>query len=100
MTPPIRETVHIAAGWDITQDYTLREAIEWYKSALTALGTLGPLTAMEVAHINKSWVDMAYTISSKQGVPAGSLSYYLAELATTEMSLTEQVIADSQAAGL
>ena len=100
LTPPIRETVHIAAGWDQNKDYTLREAIEWYKSAMIDLKTLGPLTSMEMAYINKSWVELAFKMADREGVPSGSLAYYLAELANTEINLSEQANLDSETAGL
>lgn len=98
MTPPIRQTVLVATGYDTEKDYTLREAIEWYKDAMGGLESLGPLTPMEVSHMNKGWIGLISRIASREGVPAGSLSFFLSELAVAEINLRETAAQEAEQA--
>lgn len=100
MSPPIRQSVHVAAEYKTDEDWTLREAIEWYKNTVRGLSDIGPLSALEVSHLNKSWVAVCHAISEQQGIPAGSISFFLHEIAMAEISLVDMAAAESEAAGL
>ena len=100
MSPPIRQSVHLAAEYQTEKDWTLREAIEWYKNTVKGLDDIGPLSALEVAHLNKSWIAICQAIGEQQTVNPGSISFFLHEIAMAEVNLMETAQAEAEAAGL
>lgn len=100
MSPPIRESVHAAAVYKEGEQWTLREAVEWYKNTVRGLEDIGPLTAMEVAYLDKSWIAICQAIGEQQGINAGSLSFFLHEIGMAEINLLETVQAEAKNAGL
>ena len=100
MSPPIREGVHLAAAYQTDHPWQLREAIEWYKHTVLWLTEIGPLSPLEVSHLNKSWVAICQAIAEQQGINAGSLSFFLHEIGMAEINLVETAQAEAEAAGL
>lgn len=82
---PIREDIHIAVAYDEPEKFTIREAIEWWKRCVRASENLGQATSMEIRYMNERWVGLVAAIAEREGVPTGSLSYFMGELATAEM---------------
>jgi len=66
---------------------SLREAVEWYKRVARA--DIGTPTGTEVEYLNKRWGSLITEIATREGVPAGILSYMLNEIATQELKLLE-----------
>jgi len=99
MTPPIRPAVHILV--DLPEDpgtMTLRAAVEWWKNCIKGMKPLGMLTALEEKYMNQRWAGLVSAIAEVQKVPAGMLSYFLGELAQTELSLAETAATELNAA--
>jgi hypothetical protein len=53
---------------------------------------------LESKYLNERWAHLVSLIAEREGVPTGSLSYYLGELAQAEMSLAETAEIESTAA--
>ena len=100
MTPPIRASVNVAAEYDPDREWVLRDAVDWYKNTVRGLDDIGPLTAMELSHINKSWVAISQAIGKQQGINPGSISFFLHEIAMAEIQLLDTANAEAEAAGL
>jgi len=81
-------------------EYTLREAIEWYKRCVRGAQDSGVPTVLESNLLNEQWVVLVTAIARGQGVPTGSLSYFLAEMANTEMHLLDIAKEEAEAAGV
>lgn len=98
MTPPIRGTIHTLTEFAKPEDeMTLRDALEWWKRCIKHLdGEL--LNQLEQKYLNERWVFLVSAIAKREGVPTGSLSYYLAELAGAEVRLAAEAELESQAA--
>lgn len=99
MTTPIRASIHVLGEFSKDdEDMTIRDAIEWFKRAVR--GTTGELSAMEHRELNGRWAHLAEVIAKREGVPAGSLSYFMGELAQTEIRLADTVADEAEAAGI
>ncbi len=99
MTTPIRTSIFVLTELeDEPEDMTLRQALEWFKRAARA--QVGQLSAMEFKELNSTWAHLCKGIAKREGVPDGSLSYFLGELAQTELRLTEVVEEEAKAAGI
>lgn len=96
MSPPIRPILFTLT--DRTEIDTLRAAVEWYKSVVHGAQPLGTLTAMETKYVNEQWAEVCKEIARAQGVPAGSVSYWLNELAVNELRLAETALDEAAAA--
>jgi hypothetical protein len=80
------------------KDMTLRESVEWYKNCIRTLRPLGIPTALENNLLNQRWVELLKAVADREGVPAGALSYWLSELAQTEIRLLDVAEQESAAA--
>ena len=99
MTTPIRASIHVLGEYPMDEeDMTIRDAIEWFKKAVR--GATGELSALEHKELNGRWAHLAEVISKREGVPAGSLSYFMGELAQTEIRLADTVADEANAAGI
>lgn len=99
MTTPIRSSIFVLAKLpDKPEETTIREAIEWFKRAVR--GTNDALSGMEYKELNGAWAHLAEAIAKREDIPSGSLSYFMGELAQTEMRLTETVEDEANAAGI
>lgn len=87
MTAPIRPEVFSLTDYTEPKGMKLREAVEWYKRLLRA--QLGVPTAWEVKFMNERWAALCQELAAREGVPQGYLSYWLSELAMTEVRLLE-----------
>lgn len=86
---PIRGDIHVAVDFEDAEKFTLREAIEWWKSVVQAGRSLGTVNTMETKYMNERWAHLVGVIATREGVPAGALSYFLGELATAETTAIE-----------
>ena len=99
MTPPIRPAVHALVDFSgEPETMTMRQAVEWWKSCVRAAEPLGQLTAMEERYMNTRWGVLIQAIATREQLPAGMLSYFLGELAQTEIKLKEVAEAELGAA--
>jgi hypothetical protein len=99
MTPPIRGTIHTLTEFPKeAAELTLREALEWWKRCIKHLQNDTPLTPLENKYLNERWAFLVNAVAEREGVPTGSLSYYLAELATAEIRLAEEAALEAEAA--
>lgn len=99
MTTPIRQSIFVLTELpDEPEDMTIRQAIEWFKRAVR--GVSGELSALERKELDGAWAGLIGAIAKREGVPAGSLSYFLGELAQTEMRLAEVVTEEANAGGI
>ncbi len=99
MTTPIRQSIFVLTEFSKEpEDMTIRDAIEWFKRAARA--PVGDLSGMEVKELDSTWGHLSNTIAKREGIPSGSLSYFMGELAQTEMRLSETVAEEAQAAGI
>lgn len=73
------------------QNYTIREAIDWYKTAYRArMDTT--LLETEVEHVNSQFVELIRRTSRKDMLPTAALASLVASVATAE--LAEEIMAD------
>lgn len=86
MTPPIREVYFTVTAFDRPkEEYTLRQALEWYKNTIRVIASQQLVTtALETKYLNEQWVVLVTAIADREGVPPGSLSYYLHGIAEAE----------------
>jgi hypothetical protein len=87
MTSPIRALVHTITEFPKDPEVmTLRDCLEWWKRAVATLeGT--SLSSMETKELNERWAFLCNAVAGREGVPTGSVSYFLGELAQAEMQL-------------
>lgn len=101
MTSPIRTTIHTLVEFPKDPgDMTLREAAEWFKGCVRGAEPLGMLTALEHKYMNERYAELCKQLAVKQGVPAGMLSYFIGELAQTEIQLADTATEELEAAKL
>ena len=97
MVQPIRTDIFSAGDFKDPEKFTLRQAIEWFKRGVRPFqGTT--LTKMEHDYLNSRWAVLCDAIATREGIPTGFLSYFLGELAQTEMRLAEEGELESNAA--
>ena len=100
MTAPIRSMIHALTEFPKEPaEMTLREALEWHKRAVRTL-TGEVLRPLEHKELNERWVHLIGVLAEREGVPTGSLSYFLGELAQAEMNLADIADAEAKAAGV
>lgn len=87
---PVRGNIHVAAG--LPENYeslTLRDAAEWWKNAQRLMQQtqeeFGPITKQEMKTVNQSWIELCSAIAKREGVPTGMISYFVGDLAQSEM---------------
>lgn len=98
MTPPIRSTIHSLTEFPKeAAEMTLREALEWWKKCIKHLRG-ETLNQLENKYLNERWAFLVNAVAEREGVPTGSLSYYLAELGEAEIRLADEAELESQAA--
>ncbi len=87
MTAPIRATIHALTVFSKEPgEMTLRDCLQWWKRAVETLeGTT--LSSMEEKELNERWAFLCNAVAGREGVPTGSISYFLGELAQAEMTL-------------
>jgi len=98
MSPPIRPAIHALVDFDDPRKMTLREATEWFKQCVRGAEPLGMLTALEHKYMNERWSVLCKALADEQGIPSGMLSYFLGELAQTEIRLGETAATELEAA--
>lgn len=81
----IRESVADAA--QLPEKITLRGLIEWYKEQIRVQPH--DLTTEESAYIDTNWGHAVKALAEAHALPAGSLSYFLGELAVREHAMPE-----------
>ena len=87
MTSPIRAVVHVLTTFTKpAEDFTLRECLQWWKKSVEVLEGM-TLSSMESKELNSRWAFLCNAVAEREGVPTGSLSYFLGELAQAEMTL-------------
>jgi len=98
MSPPIRGTIHALTEFPKEpEEMLLRDCLEWWKKCIRVLqGEM--LNGLVQKHLNERWSFLVNAVAKREGVPTGSLSYYLAELASAEIRPAEEGEAESQAA--
>lgn len=89
--------VHVATAYDLgePEEYTLRECLEWWKRCVALLEGV-TLSRLETKELNARWVHLCNAVAEREGVPTGSLSYFLGELAQAELQLKASGEAESQ----
>ena len=87
MTSPIRALVHAITEFPKEPGrFTLRDCLQWWKRAVETLeGTT--LSSLETKELNERWAFLCNAVAEREGVPTGSISYFLGELAQAEMTL-------------
>lgn len=97
MTAPIRESVHVLTEFPKeAEEMTLRDCLQWWKRAVNTLEGM-TLSAMEHRELNQRWAFLCEAVAKREDIPSGSLSYFLGELATAELSLKEAGDAEAAA---
>lgn len=87
---PIRGSYFVAVELDgKPEDYTLREAVEYYKKLVSAGAALGTPTEAEARYVDQAWGNLVAVIAEREGVPQGWLTYLISELARTETSAAD-----------
>lgn len=88
MTPPIRPGIFELTRFDPEpEEMTIRQAVDWFKKVARGGEKFGVLTQLEQNHINGQYGVLCKELAKAQEVPAGMLSYFVGELAQTEMQL-------------
>ncbi len=99
MTTPIRQSIFVLAELpEEPENMTIREAIEWFKRAAKAPVT--ELNGMEIKELNGVWGHLCSRLAEREGIPSGSLSYFMGELAQTEMHLAETATREANEGGI
>lgn len=90
MTPPIRTLVHTLVEFPKEpEEMTLREVTEWYKRCVQVMQRQEMMSGLESKYINERWALLVAGVAKREGIPAGMLSYFLGELANTELQLVD-----------
>lgn len=76
-------------------EYTLREAVEWFKRCVRL--NIAP-TKAETDLLDSRWSVLAQAMADRESVPAGYLSYMLSELGQMELRMGEVASAEAEAA--
>jgi len=97
---PIRGTVHAVVDFKDPEKMTLRQGLEWYKNVIRVLREWGTPTAMETRYIDQRWVTLVAAIAEREGVPTGTLSYFLGETANAEVQAADVAALESERARL
>jgi hypothetical protein len=86
MSLPVRTSFHIATdyGDKPPREYTLREALEWYKRVADTVEKGMPVSPLEQRLTDEAWVALVAEIAEREGILPGPLSYFLGELALKE----------------
>lgn len=80
---PIRDAVREASV--VSQDeYTVREAIQWFKDAAALLDTLGVLAEPESETVNKAFAKVVKRTLTDQNLPEGPLGQFISSVALME----------------
>lgn len=99
MAQPIRPRVYALTEFEKEpEQMTLRDCLEWYKGVIR--GVEGIIRGLESKYLNERWAFLVDAVAKREGVPTGSLSYYLAELAQAELDLQAVGQAEAEAAGV
>ncbi len=99
MTLPIRGSIHVLTELpDEPEDMTIRQAIEWFKKVVRSIG--GDITPLERKELDATWAYLARGIAKREDIPDGSLSYFMGELAQTEMRLADMAASEAHDAGI
>jgi len=90
MTQPIRTPYHVATDYGDKPliEWTLREALEYYKKGIKLVQDMPP-APLEARLMDESWVGICAVLAEREGIIVGPLSYFLGELALTEMRLQD-----------
>ena len=96
MTLPVRTPFHVATDYgDIEpQDYTLRQAMEYYKRGIECVIKYQPPSPLEQRLVDEAWVALVAEIAEREGILPGPLSYFLGEYALSERNL--QAVAEDE----
>ncbi len=87
MTAPIRALVHAITELPKEPgEMTLRDCLQWWKRAVETLEGAA-LSSMETKELDQTWAFLCNAVAEREGVPTGSISYFLGELAQAEMAL-------------
>ena len=87
MTAPIRATIHALTQFDKEPgEMTLRDCLQWWKRTVVVLEGQ-TLSGMETKELNGRWAFLCNAVAEREGVPTGSISYFLGELAQAELAL-------------
>ncbi len=96
MTSPIRATIHALVEYPKEPgEMTLRDCLQWWKRAVETLEGVA-LSSMEQKELDTCWAFLCNAVAEREGVPTGSMSYFLGELARAEMTL--KATGDAEAA--
>lgn len=88
MTPPIRTDILVLTKFSGEPgDMTLRQMVDWFKRVIDGTEPLGMLTKLEHDYINEQYGLLCKEVAKAQGIPSGMLSYFVGELAQTELRL-------------
>lgn len=90
---PMRPTLVDAA--EVTQDdYTIREAIEWFKKVYSTAQAVEIVAEQEGDYFDKQFGLVAERTAKDQGLPTGPLGQFIASVAVQEIA---QALIDSVA---
>jgi len=93
MPAPISPKIHaVTAFSQKPEDYTFREATEWWKVVAKIIVDIGPLQQMDVNFINKRWLILTNALAEREGIPETLVSYMLGELALGEIQAAEAAL--------
>ncbi len=98
MTQPIRPIV--IAVMDLpkpTDEYTLRDAVDWWKG-VAQNEAIGFPNELEQKALNAAFREILQAIEDREGVGSGYLGWFLSEVAQAELKLLETATDESQAA--
>ncbi len=86
---PLRPGIISSCEIDLEKINIMRDGIEWYKRVIRGVSPFGDLTTQEQEYMNVAWGDISVHLANMQGIPAGVVSYMLAELAVSEIAMLE-----------
>ncbi len=86
---PLRPGILASTEVHLEEIKIMRDGIEWYKRTIRGISPFGDLTVQEQDYMNESWAEISTHLAELQGLPAGVVSYMLAELAVSEIAMLE-----------
>lgn len=98
MTQPIRPIVTaICELSKAPEEYTFREAIEWWKS-VARNDDIGVPNELEKKKMDKTFVTILEGIGKREGIIPGYMGWFLSEIAQAELKLAQTAESEAEAA--
>jgi hypothetical protein len=95
MKAPLRPDV-VAPAEKINKQYTIRQAINWYKEVYNNVQLNQPIAEQEGEYINNKFGEVIRRTNPQYGLPEGPLGQFVASVAIMELAreLTNKALAD------